>query len=276
MMRLNVREIAVGVAAAWLTCFGASAQEDEDKRPAKGIQDNSFLVEEAYNQEPGVVQHITTAQKQGRDWFLSFTQEVPLGSQDHQVSYTLPYSLLRANGRRPSGFGDAMVNYRYQAQYETDLLPAITPRFSLVLPTGNSFKGLGDGSHGFDTNFAFSKVVSDRVTLHANVGWQTLLDVNGRRPTSPSIGASAVYAVTRDFNLLFEAVAESQAQVEDGGRITRDNTLTLSPGFRYALNFPNAADLQVVMGAAAPITLSKQKPDYGAFLYLSFEHKMKK
>ena len=26
---------------------------------AKGIQDNSFLVEEAYNQEPGVVQHIS-------------------------------------------------------------------------------------------------------------------------------------------------------------------------------------------------------------------------
>src|SRR5437867_10915261 len=25
---------------------------------AKGIQDNSFLIEEAYNQEPGVVQHI--------------------------------------------------------------------------------------------------------------------------------------------------------------------------------------------------------------------------
>lgn len=26
--------------------------------PAKGIQDNSFFVEEAYNQEPGIVQHI--------------------------------------------------------------------------------------------------------------------------------------------------------------------------------------------------------------------------
>jgi len=25
---------------------------------AKGIQDNSFLIEEVYNQEPGVVQHI--------------------------------------------------------------------------------------------------------------------------------------------------------------------------------------------------------------------------
>jgi len=27
---------------------------------AKGIQDNFFFIEEAYNQEPGVVQHILT------------------------------------------------------------------------------------------------------------------------------------------------------------------------------------------------------------------------
>ncbi len=264
--------------AVWLLVAGTAVAQggSADDPPAKGIQDNSFLLEEAYNQEPGVVQHITNAQRQGRDWFLSFTQEVPLGSQDHQLSYTLPYAFLRASGRNPSGFGDAMVNYRYQAQYETDLLPAIASRFSLVLPTGNQFKGLGEGSHGFDTNFAFSKVVSDRVTLHANVGWTTLLDVNGRRPTSPSVGASAVYAVTRDFNVLFEAVAGSQAQVDENSRITRDNTLTLSPGFRYALNFPDLQNLQVVMGAAAPITLSKQKPDYGVLLYLSFEHKMKK
>ncbi|PYL47388.1 MAG: hypothetical protein DMF40_08590 [Verrucomicrobia bacterium] len=29
-----------------------------EKPLAKGIQDSSFLIEEAYNQEPGVVQHI--------------------------------------------------------------------------------------------------------------------------------------------------------------------------------------------------------------------------
>jgi hypothetical protein len=34
---------------------------DENKRPVDGIMDNSFLIEEAYNQEKGVVQHIFTA-----------------------------------------------------------------------------------------------------------------------------------------------------------------------------------------------------------------------
>jgi predicted mannosyl-3-phosphoglycerate phosphatase (HAD superfamily) len=41
-----------------------------DDRPAKGIQDNSFLIEEAYNQEAGVVQGIATLRRQGRDRYL--------------------------------------------------------------------------------------------------------------------------------------------------------------------------------------------------------------
>lgn len=52
-----------------------------DDRPAKGIQDNSFLIEEAYNQEAGVVQDIATLRRQGRDRYFAFTNEFPLGSQ---------------------------------------------------------------------------------------------------------------------------------------------------------------------------------------------------
>lgn len=55
----------------------------DDDCLAKGIQDNSFLIEEAYNQEPGVVQHILAWRRQGRDWSNTFTQEFPLGTQDH-------------------------------------------------------------------------------------------------------------------------------------------------------------------------------------------------
>src|SRR5919198_4945506 len=60
---------------------------------AKGIQDNSFLVEEAYNQEPGVVQHIVNVPinltNGAREITPSFTQEWPIFSQLHQLSYTL-------------------------------------------------------------------------------------------------------------------------------------------------------------------------------------------
>ena len=45
--------------------------------PENPIQDNSFLAEEAYNQEPGVVQHIQTFMRMwnSKTWTYSFTQE---------------------------------------------------------------------------------------------------------------------------------------------------------------------------------------------------------
>jgi hypothetical protein len=62
---------------------------------AKGIQDNSFLIEEAYNQEPGVVQHILNVPinfiNGSCEIAPSFTQEWPIFSQTHQFSYTIPY-----------------------------------------------------------------------------------------------------------------------------------------------------------------------------------------
>ncbi|MFX4554816.1 hypothetical protein ABTB05_19295, partial [Acinetobacter baumannii] len=85
------------------------------------------------------------------------------------------------------------------------------------------------GSAGFQTNMPFSKIVSDRVTLHANAGLTTLFDVDSRRPTSYFVGGSMVYAVTRDFNLLFEALAERNESVDADRKIEREKALTLSP-----------------------------------------------
>ena len=68
---------------AWL-----SAQ----KAPEWKIQDNSFLVEEAYNQERSVVQHINTFSRlwNSKDWVYTLTQEWPVPRDPrHQLSYTL-------------------------------------------------------------------------------------------------------------------------------------------------------------------------------------------
>ena len=267
-MRL-VLEVFCAAATACILAMPASAQESDD-RPAKGLQDNSFLIEEAYNQEPGVVQHITNLRRQGRDWFLNFTQEWPLGSQTHQFSYSLPYSFLRNEGQRTRGIGDVLLNYRFQALYESESAPAFAPRFSMVLPTGSEEKGTGSGSLGYQVNLPFSKVVGDRVTLHANAGVSSLFDVAGRSPTSYAVGGSVVYAVTREFNLLLEALGERNETVDAARSIEAEHALTLSPGARYAFNLPAG---QLVTGIGAPIRFTKDKPDYGVLFYLSFEHK---
>src|SRR2546425_11985121 len=81
---------------------------------ARAISDNSFLIEEAYNQEPGVVQHISAWQRNLRSaaWSFTFTQEWPLCGQTHQLSYTLP--VQRTTSPSATGFSDAALNYRYQ------------------------------------------------------------------------------------------------------------------------------------------------------------------
>src|SRR5437762_13598681 len=86
-----------------------------DSAKPKSIQDNSFLVEEAYNQEAGVVQHINglNIDRTGKSYEYDFTQEWPVGGITHQLSYTLP--LVHSDiVPKSTGLGDVLLNYRYQ------------------------------------------------------------------------------------------------------------------------------------------------------------------
>ena len=110
------------------------------------IQDNSFLMEEAYNQEEGVVQHINAFQwMRGGEWLATFTQEWPVPRQAHQFSYTVAYQRVDGDAGRRAGLGDIALNYRYQLAGSGETRFACAPRLSLLLPTGSYRKGLGAG-----------------------------------------------------------------------------------------------------------------------------------
>ena len=256
----------------------SALEKASSERPAEAVQDNSFLIEEAYNQEAGVVQHILnivhTRQRQaGPDedaWSFVFTQEWPLFSQTHQLSYTLPYTFLDEGGRSTNGIEDISLNYRLQLLMESETAPAFAPRLSLILPTGDEEDGLGDDTFGYQLNLPVSKIVSDRVTLHGNAGATLLPDVDDHDLLNYHLGASAIYAVTPNFNLMLEALAEWDEEVDEFGRADREASIVVSPGFRYAFNHPG--DAQTVIGLAAPIGLTSAAPDFGIFIYASFEH----
>jgi len=58
----------------FLFLFWASTTlaQESPSRESPPIQDNSFLIEEAYNQEAGVVQHVNTFMRQRNgDWLYS-------------------------------------------------------------------------------------------------------------------------------------------------------------------------------------------------------------
>lgn len=261
-----------------LVSLARAADSEANERPAEGVQDNSFLIEEAYNQDPGVVQHILSITHQitrmagpdQRDWQFVFTQEWPVFSQTHQLSYTIPYDYVSMGGDSAHGFDDVLLNYRLQVLTESGTRPAFAPRFSLVLPTGDSDEGFGNDAVGYQLNLPVSKLVSDRWTLHGNAGATVVPDVQDHDLVSHNLGASAIYAVTPTFNLMLESTANWDAEVNDRGRVERNLSALISPGMRYAFNHPN--DAQTVIGIAAPIGISSHAPDYGVILYGSFEH----
>lgn len=114
------------------------------ERPIDVIEDNSFLVEEAYNQEPGEVQHVVTAaynDPRRRGWTFDFTQEWPVFSQDHQFSYTIPSYHLHENGDRIFGIGD--VSFKYPG---STVRPTILARFSIYRSSIICFETVGSAT----------------------------------------------------------------------------------------------------------------------------------
>src|SRR6185436_7424903 len=75
------------------------------------ILDNSFLVEEAFNQERGIFQNIFGVVREDRAWALAFTQEWPAPSVRHQLSFTIGADAIGSD----TVFSDVYLNYRFQA-----------------------------------------------------------------------------------------------------------------------------------------------------------------
>lgn len=241
------------------------------------IQDNSFLIEEAYNQEAGVVQHITTWQ-QDRDshgWNATFTQEWPFLSQKHQLSYTLAWDRAAGGARSSSGPGDLAINYRYQLIGDGDAPVAFSPRLSLLLPTGDAEKGLGAGASGLQVNLPLSVVLSPRLVAHTNAGFTWTPDAeneSGQKADNfnPQLGQSLVWRVHPRVNLMLEAVYANEESTVSPGRTEQSESLTISPGIRWAHNL--ASGLQIVPGIAFPIGVGPSDGEKAVFLYISFEH----
>jgi hypothetical protein len=251
---------------------GLSFGEEKEGKETKKIQDNSSLIEEAYNQEPGVVQDIQTFQYMNDGtWGYTFTQEWPIKGQAHQFSYTIPVSHLTGPGR--TGLGDVALNYRYQLVNKEDV--ALAPRFSLLLPTGKFKRDLGRGSLGYQTNIPLSLELSDRWVTHWNVGATFTPHRKGpdggkANTFDLNAGASIIYLLSENLNLMLEAVWNSNQSVEVNGARNKDHAFFINPGIRYAINFKSG--LQVVPGIAFPIGMGPSNEDRGVFFYLSFEH----
>lgn len=238
------------------------------------IQDNSFLIEEAYNQEPGVVQHINTFQRtrHSGDWQYTFTQEWPLSSQAHQASYTVP--LTRLNGG--TGLGDVALNYRYQWIGSGETALAVSPRLTLLLPTGNWRQGRGSGATGVQAQLPASLVlVDDTLVAHTNLGFThtpRARNALGERASVDALnfGQSLVWLLRPNLNLMLEWAWQRTQAVAAPGATETSRSSIVSPGLRWAYDLDSG--LQIVPGIAFPTGVGPSRGQHGVFLYLSFEH----
>jgi Putative MetA-pathway of phenol degradation len=258
-----------------IVILGATSVTAQDAAP---IADNSFLVEEAYNQEAGVVQHISTFSRAngGEAWDYTFTQEWPLAGIRNQLSYTVPLAHADGSG---TGLGDVALNYRYQLVGAEEGAIHVAPRASLLLPTGSEDDGRGAGALGFQTNLPVSYVVAPAIATHWNAGMTVIPSASGPLGTSATtvgfnLGGSAIWRVRRAVNLMLEAVWFSNQTPIREGETFREESAFLNPGVRWAFDFDSG--LQIVPGVAYTIGLGPSSGDNSLFLYLSFEHAFKR
>lgn len=277
MIRFLIRIFLLTVALVIASVFVASVHAQNADATPPPIQDNSFLVEEAYNQEYGVVQHISTLSHMwnSKDWAYTLTQEWPVPGIRHQLSYTLAYQHAGAYPDSGFGIGDIWFNYRYQLVGNGDTRVALSPRVSLLAPTGHTAVGRGLGSFGVQTNLPASVVLTRKLVTHWNAGATFIPraeDAAGNRAFSAgyNLGQSFVYLAKPRFNFLLETIYTGAQTVVGKEQTSWTKSLYVSPGVRWAYNFKSG--LQIVPGVGVPLGVGPSAGEKGVFVYLSFEH----
>lgn len=267
------------------------------------IRDNAILVEEAFNQEPGIVQHIFTwsnswdraGQARTRDFAMSYTMELPVGSQKHQFSFTTQYLTAFEDpdfgpASQQGDVGDTFLNYRYQLLANDDFL-WFAPRASLILPTGDKRLGTGTGEVGYQFNLPVSRY-GEQFDFHFNAGFTYIPDVTVPitgvtiqqvvpfEILSPShdlraynLGGSVFWKPRVDLHFFVEALALWGDEIDELGARVSTTQVFLNPGVRFAVI---QDPVEWVLSVAVPVGLTRDTPDIGVIAYMSIEHPFRK
>ena len=280
------------------TCAVAFAQDTTAVKPKKGsylsygqpsIEDNSMLIEEAFNQEAGVIQHISNFIVADGNFIYAYTQEIPIPNEKHQLSFGVSYSAMKKpegalfnQNFLTNGFGDMVINYRPMLMDKNDWALVI-PRFTLIAPTGNARYGLGFGGWGGQFNMAVTKRLNSKLTTHWNAGYTYVWKADSYNYLSDgtpeltyqknlnfkNVGASLIWLVRPKFNLMVEYLSAFDKTISGTGSLENETSTIINPGFRFAVDL---GKVQIVPGMGIPINFSNGSfANTSAFFYLSIE-----
>src|SRR6266508_686664 len=87
---------------------------------------------------------------------------------------------------------------------------------------------------------------------------------------SYNLGASAIVALFPRVHLMLEWIGVFEENLNEQEKKEHDFNVVISPGVRAAV--VNRDQLQIVLGVAVPVGLTRPADDYAVFLYFSVEH----
>lgn len=244
------------------------------------LQSNGLLVETAYHQESGELQHtFSMSRTNRRSWSSVFTEEIPLGSDKHQLSFSLPAQLVKNDSESFRGVGDAKFEYSYFLYGNNSSKVTFAPGFGVSVPTGSVRKELGAGAPGVSAKLPVSVMLGKQFASNSTFEMsytRRAKNDEGERANlvGYEFGQSFVWFAKPKLNFLVEAVWERSPEIIGDDRRKYEQELYLNPGVRWAHTFKNG--LMIIPSVGVPIGIGASRGERGIFLSVAFEHSFKK
>ena len=187
---------------------------------------------------------------------------MPAPNRTHQFSFTLPYTTAIDVSVTNFGINDISLNYRYQLVDSEKI--SMSPRLTLILPTGNRAIGMGTGATGLQINIPVSLELNQSWMNHWNFGYtfanlaQGTSGTTGANTLSTNFGTSFIYLAGDTLNLMTEFIHNSTDSSNGDGTKNRSESYYVSPGLRFAIN---TKDIQFVPGIALPIGIGPSESE---------------
>src|SRR5215831_18359356 len=131
----------------------------------------------------------------------------------HQFSYKIPY-VLRKTKMEWKTCGSTSV---FKRLWRTIMGQPSRSVYRLCFRPAIATRAFGAGVVGYEFNLPLSKIVSKRWTLHFNAGMSMFPYAHqSHHLTNYNVGARAIYAMSKDFNLMPEALAGWNEDIAEG------------------------------------------------------------
>ena len=232
-------------------CASRAPRPRRRPNPGSASADNSFLVEEAFNQEHGVVQNIFRRHANPTCRLGRLVHTGMAGPGACGISSRTPCRSRSSAG--PPGGAIILINYRFQVlERRTDQRPAFAPRLSDIVPSSRrpALRWTPEARAGRSTCRSASASAVCTCTecgrvrgLRAERSTATSRHRGSARPVRRP--GAAIWAVRPMFQVMLESCTCSRTLVDIGGREEHfhDRRRASATGWNFG-------ETQVVVGSA--------------------------